>query len=168
MVARRHKWHTGWRALTRCLENTGGTAHAGRRQTKVTNGADKSVCGIRRWALDVRGRSSHDKAACVLANKIARICHATLRDHAPFDEAGRPATDLSTIMANRVHLTQHNADNSWGSTTAACKVWRRGDADSFGATGHSRSHTRCRIGDCRCSTHWSPTGQVFSVEGESL
>ena len=27
--------------------------------------------------------------AVALANKLARICYATLRDHAPFDEAAR-------------------------------------------------------------------------------
>ncbi|WP_066159179.1 hypothetical protein [Hydrogenophaga pseudoflava] len=45
--------------------------------------------GIRRCALEVRGRSNHNKATCALANKLARICYATLRDHAPFDEAAR-------------------------------------------------------------------------------
>ena len=33
--------------------------------------------------------SNHNKATCALANKLARICYATLRDHAPFDEAAR-------------------------------------------------------------------------------
>ncbi len=27
--------------------------------------------------------------SCALANKLARICYATLRDHEPFDEAAR-------------------------------------------------------------------------------
>ncbi len=31
-------------------------------------------------------RSNHNKAACALANKLARICYATLRDKAPFGE----------------------------------------------------------------------------------
>jgi hypothetical protein len=30
------------------------------------------------------GRSNHNKAACALANKLARICYATLRDKEPF------------------------------------------------------------------------------------
>ena len=51
--------------------------------------AGKEVCGIRRWVLQVPGRSNHNKATCALANKLARICYATLRDHAPFDEAAR-------------------------------------------------------------------------------
>ena len=37
----------------------------------------------------MQGRSNHNKATCALANKLARICYATLRDHAPFDEAAR-------------------------------------------------------------------------------
>jgi hypothetical protein len=37
----------------------------------------------------VQGRSNHNKATCALANKLARICYATLRDHKPFDEAAR-------------------------------------------------------------------------------
>ena len=42
--------------------------------------------GVRRWALDVQARSNHNKAACALANKLARICYATLRDKEPFGE----------------------------------------------------------------------------------
>ncbi|MFC7409211.1 transposase [Hydrogenophaga atypica] len=59
------------------------------RAAKVADGAGREVCGIRRWALDVQGRSNHNKATCALANKLARICFATLRDHTPFDEAAR-------------------------------------------------------------------------------
>ncbi len=56
------------------------------RAAKVAEGAGKPVCGVRRWALDVQGRSNHNKAACALANKLARICYATLRDKEPFGE----------------------------------------------------------------------------------
>lgn len=51
--------------------------------------AAKAVCGVRRWALDVQGRTNHNKAACALANKMARICYATLRDKTAFDENSR-------------------------------------------------------------------------------
>ena len=47
------------------------------------------VCGVRRWALDVQARGNHNKAACALANKLARICYATLRDNEPFGESQR-------------------------------------------------------------------------------
>ena len=56
------------------------------RAAKVADAAGREVCGVRRWALDVQGRSNHNKAACALANKLARICYATLRDKKPFGE----------------------------------------------------------------------------------
>ena len=59
------------------------------RAAKVAEGAGKEVCGVRRWALEVQGRTNHNKAACALANKLARICYATLRDKTTFDENSR-------------------------------------------------------------------------------
>lgn len=59
------------------------------RAAQLAETAGKEVCGIRRWALQVQSRSNHNKATCALANKLARICYATLRDHVPFDEAAR-------------------------------------------------------------------------------
>ena len=61
------------------------------RAAKVACGAGKEVSGVRRWALDVQQRSNHNKAACALANKMARICYATLRDKAPYDETAQLA-----------------------------------------------------------------------------
>jgi len=34
----------------------------------------------------VQERTHHNKASCALANKLARICYAVLRDHAPYGE----------------------------------------------------------------------------------
>ena len=34
-------------------------------------------------------RTNHNKAACALANKLARIAYACLRDHAPFGQPTR-------------------------------------------------------------------------------
>ena len=59
------------------------------RAAKVAVGAGREVCGVRRWALDVQGRTNHNKAACALANKLARICYATLRDKQPYGESER-------------------------------------------------------------------------------
>ncbi len=56
---------------------------------KVAKAAEREVCGVRRWALDVQHRSNHNKAACALANKLARICCATLRDQTPFGDTER-------------------------------------------------------------------------------
>lgn len=56
------------------------------RAAKVARDAGKEITGVRRWALEVQSRSNHNKAACALANKMARICYATLRDKKPFGE----------------------------------------------------------------------------------
>jgi transposase len=45
--------------------------------------------GLHHWALAVQRRANHNKATCALANKLARICFATLRSQQPFD-AQRP------------------------------------------------------------------------------
>lgn len=50
------------------------------RAATVARGAGKALDGLRGWALAVQGRTNHNKAACALANKLARICFATLRD----------------------------------------------------------------------------------------
>lgn len=65
------------------------------RAAKVAEGAGKEVCGVRRWALQVQGRTNHNKAACALANKLARICYATLRDKTAFDENSRLGRKMS-------------------------------------------------------------------------
>jgi hypothetical protein len=36
--------------------------------------------------LAVQSRSNHNKATCALANKLARICYATLRDQEPYEK----------------------------------------------------------------------------------
>jgi len=46
----------------------------------------KPLEGLRAWALNVQRRTNHNKAACALANKLARICFACLRDHAPYGQ----------------------------------------------------------------------------------
>jgi len=59
--------------------------HAAHRATL----AGKTIDGLRRWALEVQARTNHNKAACALANKLARICYATLRDAQPYGEPVR-------------------------------------------------------------------------------
>ncbi len=46
--------------------------------------ASRSLDGLRAWATEVQQRTNHNKAACALANKLARICYAVLRDHAAY------------------------------------------------------------------------------------
>jgi transposase len=65
------------------------------RAAKVAEGAGREVTGVRRWALEVQGRTNHNKAACALANKMARICYATLRDKEPFGEGKRLAKKIN-------------------------------------------------------------------------
>ncbi|TAG23809.1 MAG: hypothetical protein EAZ37_17585 [Burkholderiales bacterium] len=59
------------------------------RAATVARNQGKTVSGVRHWSLTVQSRSNHNKATCAPANKIARICYATLRD-------GEPYRDLST------------------------------------------------------------------------
>lgn len=47
----------------------------------------KKIDALRQWALAVQARSNHNKATCALANKLARICYATLRDGEPYATA---------------------------------------------------------------------------------
>ena len=49
----------------------------------------RPVDPLRHWALTVQARANHNKATCALANKLARICFATLRDRQPFDSLRR-------------------------------------------------------------------------------
>ena len=41
--------------------------------------------GLHRWALSLAESTHHNKATCAVANKLARICFATLRSQQPFD-----------------------------------------------------------------------------------
>jgi transposase len=52
--------------------------------------ANRSLDDLRTWALDVQGRANHNKATCALANKLARICFAVLRDATPYGAPARP------------------------------------------------------------------------------
>ncbi len=48
--------------------------------------AGRSLDGLRTWATEVQARTHHNKAACALANKLARICYAVLRDGTPYGQ----------------------------------------------------------------------------------
>ena len=99
-----------WFGLTPKEHSSGGTRHLGRiskrgdrylrmllthgarsvlRAAKVAKIAGRDIDDLRRWALGVQERTNHNKAACALANKMARICYATLRDSAPYGEPVR-------------------------------------------------------------------------------
>ena len=97
-----------WFGLTPKEHSPGGARHLGRiskrgdrylrmllthgaravlRAASVATHAGKTVDPLRHWALAVQGRSNHNKATCALANKLARICYATLRDGEPYGAA---------------------------------------------------------------------------------
>ena len=50
------------------------------RAATVAERAGRPLDDLRRWAMNVQARTNHNKAACALANKLARICFAVLRD----------------------------------------------------------------------------------------
>lgn len=54
------------------------------RAASVAHAAGRQIDALRHWALTVQGRTNHNKAACALANKLARICYAALRDGEPY------------------------------------------------------------------------------------
>ncbi|SFN44664.1 Transposase [Formivibrio citricus] len=64
-------------------------ARAVLRSASMAKTAGRPLNVLRQWALDVQARTNHNKAACALANKLARICYATLRDCCGFEETVR-------------------------------------------------------------------------------
>jgi transposase len=57
------------------------------RAATVAQRASRPLDPLRQWVLALKGRTHHNKAACALANKMARICYAALRDQEPFEAA---------------------------------------------------------------------------------
>jgi len=105
-----------WFGLTPKESSSGGTRRLGRiskmgdkylrmllthgarsllRAAKVAQMKGIELIGVRHWALALQARSNHNKSACALANKMARICYAVLRDQTPF---GQPAARLAKKM----------------------------------------------------------------------
>ena len=64
-------------------------ARAVLRSAVVAKQAGRQVDGLKDWALKVQGRTNHNKAACALANKLARICYAVLKHHEPYGNQTR-------------------------------------------------------------------------------
>jgi transposase len=94
-----------WFGLTPKEHSSGSTRHLGRiskrgdrylrmllthgaravlRAALVARQAGRQIDELKDWALKVQGRTNHNKAACALANKLARICYAVLRNHEPY------------------------------------------------------------------------------------
>jgi len=71
---------------------------------KVAKMRGQELLGVRQWAIELQSRSNHNKTACALANKMARICYAVLRDQTPF---GQPATRLGKKMQRQSFELAH-------------------------------------------------------------
>lgn len=59
-------------------------ARAVLRAATLSQQAHRSLDDLRQWAVSVQQRTHHNKATCALANKLARICYAVLRDQTPY------------------------------------------------------------------------------------
>ena len=66
-------------------------ARAVLRSATLARQAGRQLDGLKTWAVTVQGRTNHNKAACALANKMARICYAVLRDGTPYGQPVTPA-----------------------------------------------------------------------------
>jgi len=61
--------------------------HGARAVLRAASLAQRRGAGLdplRRWGLLLQSRSNYNKATCGLANKLARICYASLRDQQPY------------------------------------------------------------------------------------
>ena len=74
-------------------------ARAVLRAASVARQAERQLDGLRAWALAVQARTNHNKAACALANKLARICFAVLRDAAPYGQPSPRAFNKKSSRA---------------------------------------------------------------------
>ena len=71
-------------------------------------------------------------------------------------------------MANRVHPTPINADNSSGSSPAACNDWRMGDADSMSARITTESTLDAGYTTAGASPKAKNVGQFLAFVGEFI
>lgn len=74
------------------------------RAAAVSRAKGKPLDRLRQWALSLQERTNHNKAACALANKLARICYAVLRDQAPF---GEPSSRLNRKLTRQSFETAY-------------------------------------------------------------
>jgi hypothetical protein len=124
-----------------------------------------------KWGLTLQSRSNHNKATCALANKLARICYATLRDHEPYERAR--LTRKSSARPSRCRPEQpHNPNPPTPASESTRPSWPTGlhpqrptpittlavplPLATIGASltqipcrHGTPSHHRCRIYDCR-------------------
>ena len=61
------------------------------RSATVARRAGREIDRLKHWALEVQGRTNHNKAACALANKLARIAWAVWVKHESYRAKALPA-----------------------------------------------------------------------------
>jgi len=64
------------------------------RAAKVARRAGRQIDRLKTWALQVQARTNHNKAACALANKLARIAWAVWVKHEKYRVEPAPLTPL--------------------------------------------------------------------------
>jgi hypothetical protein len=92
------------------------------RTTALAQG--RTLTGIRRWAVELQARPNHNKATCALANKLARICYAVLRDQTPF---GQPVTRLGKKIQRQAFSIAHSPDYSHSPSLASRRLAHHGN-----------------------------------------
>lgn len=65
-----------------------------RLNVRVERRAGREIDRLKRWALAVQARTNHNKAACALANKLARIAWAVWVKHEAYRSEPAPTTPL--------------------------------------------------------------------------
>ena len=146
-----------WFGLTPKESSSGGSRHLGRiskmgdtyLRMPLTHGArwviraatvaklkGQELIGVRHWVPQLQARSNHNKAACALANKMARFCCAVLRDHTPF---GQPATRFGKKMQRQSFELAHRS-------TVSHAALRRDDAPIIANTGRTMNQPASPLG----------------------
>jgi transposase len=69
------------------------------RAAVVAQRAGRQIDRLKQWALQVQARTNHNKAACALANKMARIAWAVWVKHEKYRGQALPASDLQPSNA---------------------------------------------------------------------
>jgi hypothetical protein len=124
--------------------------------------AGREIDRLKSWTLEVQSRTNHNKAACALANKLARIACAVWMKREKYQFCGysgnrRVVTrDQSIAVCEEKHRPSwqqwsdpHGAkpDNSSDRGVIAPNVWLSMSRFHVG-TGANHAHSRCRIYDC--------------------
>ena len=112
---------------------------------------DRPAGAIRDYRVDPRGS---ERLACALARKLARTCHATLRDKAPFGEGQHPCMRETKLIDHhgqppKIHLSWRQRKKNPVICLSPLPV-----GFAIASTAAMQRHTRCRA--TLSSRHSSP------------